>query len=398
MPMTIRPKGSAGGKSPAILSHEFVIQNHADIVSCGAMLVAVGLMFQVTSPIASLFITLQHNITVEATAELPGSVWYTYGVKDAFTTFFYALIFIVVHAVVQEYIFDKLNRRMHLSKVKHAKFNESGQLLLFYAASAIWGIDIIIRENYVSNMSSLWENYPHVLLPFLVKFYFICQLAYWLHTFPELYFQKLKKDEIWAQVHYISLYLVFISTAFLLNLTRLALVLLVLHYIVEFLFHASRLLYFSEKTDFSNSGFKIWNVLFVLVRLMTITLAALTFWYGLPKSPAAAISFADGNFNTQIVRVNCLVAVSLLQAWMMWRFITFQLGHTRDPSQAAALSSSTAVGKKATSPKSPTKKKKGKGGRDADESRSEEPSGGDEPSVENGMGEGSVRQRNTKNR
>ena len=41
-----------------------------------------------------------------ATAELPGSVWYTYGVKDAFTTFFYALIFIVVHAVVQEYIFD----------------------------------------------------------------------------------------------------------------------------------------------------------------------------------------------------------------------------------------------------------------------------------------------------
>ena len=34
-------------KSPPILSHEFVIQNHADIVSCLAMLFVIGLMFQV---------------------------------------------------------------------------------------------------------------------------------------------------------------------------------------------------------------------------------------------------------------------------------------------------------------------------------------------------------------
>jgi len=34
---------------------------------------------------------------------------------------------------------------MHLSKVKHSKFNESGQLLVFYAVSAAWGTDIIIR-------------------------------------------------------------------------------------------------------------------------------------------------------------------------------------------------------------------------------------------------------------
>ena len=34
---------------------------------------------------------------------------------------------------------------MHLSKVKHSKFNESGQLAIFYMASAAWGIDLIIR-------------------------------------------------------------------------------------------------------------------------------------------------------------------------------------------------------------------------------------------------------------
>ena len=35
-------------KNPPILSHEFVIQNHADIVSCVAMVFVVGLMFQVS--------------------------------------------------------------------------------------------------------------------------------------------------------------------------------------------------------------------------------------------------------------------------------------------------------------------------------------------------------------
>ena len=43
------------------------------------------------------------------------------------------------------FIWQKLNRRMHLSKVKHSKFNESGQLAMFYAASAAWGVDLIIR-------------------------------------------------------------------------------------------------------------------------------------------------------------------------------------------------------------------------------------------------------------
>lgn len=34
-------------KNPPILSHEFVIQNHADIVSCIAMLFLIALMVQV---------------------------------------------------------------------------------------------------------------------------------------------------------------------------------------------------------------------------------------------------------------------------------------------------------------------------------------------------------------
>jgi len=382
MPAPPRRPGKSGNKSPPIFSHEFVIQNHADIISCVAMLLAIGLMFQTTSPIASLFVTLQHNITLpDEAAEVQGKIYYAYGLKDFLTIFFYILVFIVIHAVTHEYIFDKLNRRMHLSKVKHSKFNESGQLAVFYIASALFGLNIIIQENYITNISSLWESYPHVHLPSLVKFYYIAQIAYSCHAFPELYFQKVKKDEIWAQLQYITMYLVFIAAGYVLNMTRLALLLLVLHYFVELIFHVSRLLYFSEKTDLSNSGFMIWNVLFVFIRLCTITLSMLTLWYGMSKTSSSAINVADGNFNTLIVRVNCLVAIFLLQAWLMWNFITFHLRRTRERKEAEAAERAT-TNKKLASPKSAVKKKKAKAG-GQDEGRTDDGSGGDEP-TENG--------------
>lgn len=48
--MAIKPGGLARKtttKNPPFLSHEFIIQNHADIVSCVAMVFVVGLMLQV---------------------------------------------------------------------------------------------------------------------------------------------------------------------------------------------------------------------------------------------------------------------------------------------------------------------------------------------------------------
>lgn len=347
------------------------------------MVAIAGLFFECTSPIALVFVALQHNVTLNDTAS-PGdlgsqSVLYTYGVKDIFTIIFYALVSIVVHAVIQEYILDKLNRRMHLSKVKHSKFNESGQLLIFYAASAAAGYYILFKENYLNNISGLWESYPHSNLSFLVKLYFVLQIAYWIHCFPELYFQKVKKDEIWSRVQYYVIYLIFIVFGYLLNLSLLGLVLLTLHYTVEFLFHISRLFYFAEKFKVADTGFKVWNVVFVLIRLFTITLAVLTLWYGLSKSSNDSIDFTAGNFNTLLVRINCLTAVFLLQAWIMWNFITFHLRRIRD--RRETISATT---KK--SPSSPSSKNKKKSGRvEVEDSRSTDEASADEKVSENGQ-------------
>jgi translocating chain-associated membrane protein 1 len=65
----------------------------------------------------------------------------------------------------------------------------------------------------------MWSNYPeaHSKMSFQHKFFFIIQIAYWLHQFPELYFQKVKKDEMWQRIQLSLMYLLPITTAYLLK-------------------------------------------------------------------------------------------------------------------------------------------------------------------------------------
>ena len=56
------------------------------------------------------------------------------------------------------------------------------------------------------------------------------------------------------------------------------------------------------------------------------------FRFGLAQAPAEQqqLDIANGNFNTPVVRLSALVAVAVLQAALMWQFITFQLRRMRE--------------------------------------------------------------------
>uniref|UniRef100_UPI00358E4F6A translocating chain-associated membrane protein 1-like isoform X1 n=1 Tax=Myxine glutinosa TaxID=7769 RepID=UPI00358E4F6A len=405
--MALRRKG----RSPAFFSHEFFIQNHVDIMSVLIACFLLAFMFETTANGALMFLTVQHNITIlpEEEGEEPVTV-YEYGVRDCATVFFYTTVAIVLHGMVQEHILDRINRRLHLSKAKHGKFNESGQLVIFFLLLFLGGVYILSFEEFTTQPSSLWEGYPHNTMSGSVKFFFICQLAYWVHALPELHFQKTKKEDLSRLLLHITLYLLHISAAYLLNtskpllnlrhlsttgsassnlstiarvscsnshrnwsvrmdlgtsssllptsssflptsgsassssktfgmasnspsmcgfsLTRLGFVLLVVHYFVELIFHVCRIFFLIDE-DYQR-GFDVWAVLFVLGRLMTLTMSVLTIGFGLARSDNRRLDIATGNFNTLPIRVCCLTVVCLGQAWMMWKFINFQLRRWRE--------------------------------------------------------------------
>uniref|UniRef100_A0A8C2JU24 Translocation associated membrane protein 2 n=1 Tax=Cyprinus carpio TaxID=7962 RepID=A0A8C2JU24_CYPCA len=291
-------------KSYPFFSQEFLIQNHADIVFSLVICILIGLMFETTAKTAILFIQPQYNISTMST---DGEVsLYLYGWKDCATVVFYLCITIILHAVVQEYVLDKVNRRLHLSKSKNTKFNESGQLCVFYLVSSLWSLYVIATEGYLLRPSSLWENYPHVHLRFQVKFFYLTQLAYWFHALPELYFQKVRKEEIPRQLQYISLYLLHILAAYLdnkdlYNVTK------------KNLFHIS-----------------MWSIGFVLTRMITLTLMFLAVGFGLARAENQTLDLEAGNFNTLPIRLLVLFVVCFTQSWLLWKFFRFQLSRTRE--------------------------------------------------------------------
>jgi hypothetical protein len=67
----------------------------------------------VTSPLSSVFIALHHNVTVPDDMGPSGVhefIFYNSGLKDFPAIFFYLLIAIVMHQIIQEYLLDKVSR------------------------------------------------------------------------------------------------------------------------------------------------------------------------------------------------------------------------------------------------------------------------------------------------
>lgn len=115
--------------------------------------------------------------------------------------------------------------------------------------SFLWGAEVIIREQYAENMSSLWTDYPNHAMQFLHKLYFIIQLSYYLHMLPELYFQKVKKDEQSAKMQHSVAGLAIIGFFYFFAYRRIAIVLLTLHYFSEFVAHTFGLLEVFDKEE-----------------------------------------------------------------------------------------------------------------------------------------------------
>jgi translocating chain-associated membrane protein 1 len=263
----IRNRGNKGD-GPPLFSYEFIIQNHADIVSCICMVIFMLLIPQATNSFASGLIFIHNNVTVPVegkdAAEKSSvrldkqkalqTTMYYHGTEDVYNVVFYCLVWIIIHALLQEYIWERTVKRLHLSKVKTSKYYDSGCLVVFYLVSVVWGLDIIISSGYATNPPLLWTNYPHSLMSLSLKFFMLTQMGFWLHCYPELVFMKAKKDEIYSKVVLYTSSLLIIAGAYSMMLQRVAVVLLVFHYAVEFLYHLCRMLHYYGKSQLADPG------------------------------------------------------------------------------------------------------------------------------------------------
>jgi translocating chain-associated membrane protein 1 len=107
--------------------------------------------------------------------------------------------------------------RRNIQVCLSCRHTRDSAVILEYLLCLILQYFFSFRENYILNISSLWEGYPHNEMVFMFKFFFIVQLSYWLHCYPELYFQKAKREEMPARITYATLGLVYVLGAYLLK-------------------------------------------------------------------------------------------------------------------------------------------------------------------------------------
>lgn len=116
------------------------------------------------------------------------------------------------------------------------------------------------------------------------------------------------------------------------SFNRVCICILALHYGAEFIYHVARLTHFTEKSSVATAllvhppnccnyfrwhfllhRWKVWNGAFILVRLGCVTLAVLTFWYGLRISESPHMELSAGNFNTAFIRLVLLISPLTIQ-------------------------------------------------------------------------------------
>lgn len=171
--------------------------------------------------------------------------------------------------------------------------------------SCVWGFDVIIREGYFGQLSLLWDQFPDHPMIFLHKLFFIIQLAYYFHMLPELYLQKVKKEDQQSKIIHAVCSFSFIALAYFLGFQRIALALLTLHYANEVVSHIFQLVDIFDRDEKLTKLHYINHSIFIATRFGSMLLALLTLFYGIESS--AKTQFA-------------LAAVMGLQGFLIFRF------------------------------------------------------------------------------
>lgn len=184
--------------------------------------------------------------------------------------------------------------------------------------SFLWGLDVIFREKYLGNFAKLWGEFPNHPMLFLHKLFFIIQLSYYLHMLPELYFQKIKKEEQQSKIIHSIVGFSIIAVGYVLGFQRVSVVLLSMHYFSEFVSHSFLLVDIFDREEKLSKLRILNNALFVTTRFGTMVLAFLVLFYGIGNTEHASRGLIG------------LVVVFCLQGYLVYHFLTVLLKSKRE--------------------------------------------------------------------
>lgn len=283
MVKAVKRPGQKTEKDPPIFSQEYFLQNQADLVSSACLIIISGLLFNSTRAFSAKFCTVQHNTTNLTDPDT--KPLYAVGRADICMVLFYSLACIAIHAVENEYFWEKIGRRLHLSKTRMSEFMAQGSTMPFHLAIVVGAVYVFVQENVFMNIGNIWEVTPTDEMPLLVKFYWILVISFVFHQFPEMYFMRVKAEEMPDRIIGYTAYLIPIIGAYLTGLVYPASIVLAIHCTAEVLKALSDVVESTGRDEFARPLYRLWSVAFIIARNVIAVLTVVAFFKLRSKTP-----------------------------------------------------------------------------------------------------------------
>ncbi|QRW19041.1 TLC domain protein [Rhizoctonia solani] len=167
----------------------------------------------------------------------------------------------------------KKARDAKLRERKVVRFAEQGWSLAYYAVFWAFGMGIYINlPCFLLQTKHFWVNYPVRFLPGPIKFYYLCQLACWVHQLIVLNIEERRKDHFQMLAHHI-ITIALITGSYISHFTRIGIAVLVIMDFCDIILPlAKMLLYLELPSVLPDTVFGLFVVSWLVTRQGAFTL------------------------------------------------------------------------------------------------------------------------------
>ncbi|CAE6520797.1 unnamed protein product [Rhizoctonia solani] len=167
----------------------------------------------------------------------------------------------------------KKSRDAKVRERKILRFAEQGWSMTYYAVFWALGMSIYINlPCFMLQTKHFWVNYPVRFLPGPIKFYYLCQLACWVHQLILINAEERRKDH-WQMLTHHVITIVLVASSYIAHLSRIGIAVLVIMDFCDILLPlAKMLLYLELPSILPDTVFGLFVVSWLVTRQGAFTL------------------------------------------------------------------------------------------------------------------------------
>ncbi|KAL4081824.1 TLC domain-containing protein [Scleroderma yunnanense] len=221
-------------------------------------------------------------------------------------------------------------RKIHRSVLR---FAEQGWAAIYYFIQFSYGIYVYSQlPTRVLDPTDLWVNYPHIPLAGALKFYYLSQIAFYLHQVFILNAEARRKDHVQMMAHHVITIILLVASYFY-NYTRTGCLILVLMDCCDIFLPIAKMLRYTGLYTLCDITFTWFLLLWFITRHVLFLIVIKSAWFDSVRllreiawAPERGIYFSDLSHKAFVGLLVTLQIIQIIWFWMIcrvaWRVLT----------------------------------------------------------------------------